>query len=68
LLFAALISLNNAAPTAKLFPESQQAQQEFAGTAQMYIKELWNLPIATHNTFLVYFIEVTFVQFVLCSY
>jgi ABC-2 type transport system permease protein len=25
----------------------QQAQHEFAGTAQMYIKELWNLPIAT---------------------
>jgi ABC-2 type transport system permease protein len=22
----------------------QQAQHEFAGTAQMYIKELWNLP------------------------
>jgi ABC-2 type transport system permease protein len=25
----------------------EQAQQEFAGTAQMYIKELWNLPIAS---------------------
>jgi ABC-2 type transport system permease protein len=38
----------------------QQAQHEFAGTAQMYIKELWNLPIATIPLFLIYFIEVTF--------
>jgi ABC-2 type transport system permease protein len=29
----------------------EQAQQEFAGTAQMYIKELWNLPIASTNKF-----------------
>jgi hypothetical protein len=31
----------NATPTAKISPElMQQAQHEFAGTAQMYIKEL----------------------------
>jgi ABC-2 type transport system permease protein len=46
----------------------QQAQNSFAGTAQMYIKELWNLPIATILFLLIYFIEVTFVQFILCSY
>jgi ABC-2 type transport system permease protein len=48
----------NATPTAKLSPELiDQAQQEYAGTAQMYIKELWNLPIATILiSFLVYFI------------
>jgi ABC-2 type transport system permease protein len=35
----------------------EQAQQEFAGTAQMYIKELWNLPIASILiSFIVYFI------------
>jgi ABC-2 type transport system permease protein len=35
-------------PTAS-FPElMEQAQQEFAGTAQMYIKELWNLPIEVY--------------------
>jgi ABC-2 type transport system permease protein len=51
----------NATPTAKISPElMQQAQHEFAGTAQMYIKELWNLPIATILIcFLIYFIEVT---------
>jgi ABC-2 type transport system permease protein len=59
LLFAASYFFGiNAAPTAKLSPElMQQAQQEYAGTAQMYIKELWNLPIATILiSFLVYFI------------
>jgi ABC-2 type transport system permease protein len=25
----------------------EQAQHELSGTAQMYIKELWNLPIAS---------------------
>jgi ABC-2 type transport system permease protein len=30
----------NATPTAKISPELMQAQHEFAGTAQMYIKEL----------------------------
>ncbi|WP_395066301.1 ABC transporter permease [Flavobacterium sp.] len=35
----------------------QSAQHEMAGTIQMYIKELWNLPIATILiSFLVYFI------------
>jgi ABC-2 type transport system permease protein len=33
----------------------EQAQQEFAGTAQMYIKELWNLPIASTNKFYSFF-------------
>ncbi|MBX9887518.1 MAG: ABC transporter permease [Flavobacteriaceae bacterium] len=48
----------NASPTAKISPEAmQQAQNSFAGTAQMYIKELWNLPIATILiSFLIYFI------------
>ena len=48
----------NATPTAKISPEMMQtAQQEFAGTAQMYIKELWNLPIATILiSFVIYFI------------
>jgi ABC-2 type transport system permease protein len=33
-------------PTARVSPEMMQtAQQEMTGTAQMYIKELWNLPI-----------------------
>lgn len=48
----------NIGPTAKIPPEvMQSAQQEFAGTAQMYIKELWNLPIATLLIcFVIYFI------------
>lgn len=48
----------NASPTARISPEAmQQAQHSFAGTAQMYIKELWNLPIATILiSFLIYFI------------
>jgi ABC-2 type transport system permease protein len=41
----------------------EQAQQEFAGTAQMYIKELWNLPIASILiSFIVYFIGGYFLQ------
>lgn len=45
-------------PTAKIPPEMvHNAQQELAGTAQMYIKEVWNLPIATLVlSFIVYFI------------
>jgi ABC-2 type transport system permease protein len=31
----------NATPTAKISPELMQQAQQFAGTAQMYIKELW---------------------------
>jgi ABC-2 type transport system permease protein len=48
----------NLGPTSQLPPEMMQtAQQEFAGIAQMYIKELWNLPIATILiSFIIYFI------------
>lgn len=48
----------NVSPTAKVSPELlQQAQQEFSGTAQMYIKEIWSLPIASILVgFIVYFI------------
>ena len=59
LMFSASIFLGiNASPTAKIPPEMlHSAQQEFAGVAQMYIKELWNLPIATIlMSFVVYFI------------
>ena len=59
LMFAASLFFGvNVGPTAKVPPElMQQAQQEFAGTAQMYIKELWNLPIANILLgFVVYFI------------
>ena len=59
LMFSASIFLGiNATPTAKIPPEMlHSAQQEFAGVAQMYIKELWNLPIATILiSFVVYFI------------
>ena len=59
LMFSASIFLGiNASPTAKIPPEMlHSAQQEFAGVAQMYIKELWNLPIATILiSFVVYFI------------
>jgi hypothetical protein len=45
----------------------EQAQQEFAGTAQMYIKE-WNLPIASILiSFIVYFIGGYFLTALLCS-
>ena len=59
LMFSASIFLGiNASPTAKIPHEMlHSAQQEFAGLAQMYIKELWNLPIATILlSFIVYFI------------
>ncbi|MGO4770049.1 ABC transporter permease [Flavobacterium sp. W22_SRS_FK3] len=48
----------NVGPTAKIPPElMQSAQHEFAGSAQMYISELWNLPIAGILIgFVVYFI------------
>ena len=48
----------DASPTAKIPPELVKAgSQEFSQTAQMYIKELWNLPIATIIiSFVVYFI------------
>ena len=59
LMFAASVFFGvNVGPTAKVPPEViQSAQQELAGTAQMYIKELWNLPIATILIcFVIYFI------------
>ena len=59
LMFAASVFLGvNVGPTAKISPELMQAaQQEMSGTAQMYIKELWNLPIASILIgFVVYFI------------
>ena len=48
----------DASPTAKIPPELlQSAQQQFATTAQMYLKEIWNLPIATILiSFIIYFI------------
>ncbi len=48
----------DASPTAKIPPSMvQAAHQEFAGTAQMYIKELWGLPITTILiSFVIYFI------------
>lgn len=48
----------NVSPTAKVSPEIlASAQHEFAGTAQMYLSELWNLPIASILVgFVVYFI------------
>ena len=48
----------DASPTAKIPPAMMQAaQQDFAATAQMYIKELWGLPIATILIcFVIYFI------------
>ena len=59
LLFAASIFLGiDASPAAKIPPSMvQTAHQEFAATAQIYIKELWGLPIATILiSFVVYFI------------
>ncbi len=48
----------DASPTAKIPPELLKAgNQEFAQTAQMYVMELWDLPIATILiSFVVYFI------------
>jgi ABC-2 type transport system permease protein len=48
----------NVGPTARVSPELMDAaQQEFSGTAQLYIKEIWNLPIASILiSFIVYFI------------
>lgn len=59
LMFAASVFFGvNVGPTARISPElMQNAQQEFAGTAQMYVKELWNLPIASILIgFVIYFI------------
>lgn len=59
LMFAASIFFGvNVGPTARVSPEfMEQAQHELSGTVQMYIKELWNLPIASMLIgFVVYFI------------
>ena len=48
----------NIGPTSKIPPEMMQAaQNEMASTAQLYMNELWNLPLATlFISFIVYFI------------
>jgi ABC-2 type transport system permease protein len=48
----------NVGPTARISPEMMQAaQHELSGSAQMYIAELWNLPIASILIgFVIYFI------------
>ncbi|MFV8442826.1 ABC transporter permease [Flavobacterium sp. LB2P44] len=59
LMFAASVFFGvNVGPTARISPELMQAaQQEMTGTAQMYIRELWNLPIASILIgFVIYFI------------
>lgn len=59
LMFAASVFFGvNVGPTARVSPElMEQAQHELSGTVQMYIKELWNLPIASILIgFVVYFI------------
>ncbi|TDE06112.1 ABC transporter permease [Flavobacterium hiemivividum] len=59
LMFAASIFFGvNVGPTARVSPElMEHAQHELSGTVQMYIKELWNLPIASMLIgFVVYFI------------
>lgn len=59
LMFAASAFLGiDASPAAKVPPSIvKAAHQEFAATAQMYIKELWGLPIATIlSCFVIYFI------------
>ena len=47
----------NTSPTAKVPPEMMQQAQEQFSTIQLYIRELWNLPIATIIIcFILYFI------------
>jgi len=48
----------NIGATSRVSPEMMHmAQQEFSGTAQTYLKEIWNLPIASILiSFVVYFI------------
>jgi ABC-2 type transport system permease protein len=67
-LFAASVFFELTWPTARVSQLMEQAQQEFAGTAQMYIKELWNLPIASILiSFIVYFIGGYFLYSSLCA-
>jgi ABC-2 type transport system permease protein len=59
LMFAASLFFGvNVGPTARVSPELMEAaQHQYASTAQMYIKELWNLPIASILiSFVIYFI------------
>lgn len=59
LMFSATIFFHvNLGATSHIPPEvMQSAHQEFANTAQMYIQEIWNLPIATILiSFVIYFI------------
>ncbi|CAD0007913.1 MULTISPECIES: ABC transporter permease [Flavobacterium] len=59
LMFAASVFFGvNVGPTARISPElMQSAQHELSGSAQMYITELWNLPIASILIgFVIYFI------------
>lgn len=59
LLFVASVFFGvNVGPSASLSPALvEHSQTEFAGTAQLFIKELWNLPIASILIgFVVYFI------------
>ncbi|MCR4032200.1 MULTISPECIES: ABC transporter permease [Flavobacterium] len=48
----------NVGPSARISPEMMHsAEQQFSGSAQMYIAELWNLPIASIIIgFVIYFI------------
>ncbi|WP_298224644.1 ABC transporter permease [Flavobacterium sp.] len=47
----------NATPTAKVPPEMMHQAQEQMSSMQLYIKEIWNLPIATiFICFIIYFI------------
>lgn len=59
LLFGASVFFGvNLGPAASVSPEIMEAaQNQMGGTMQLYIKELWNLPIATMLiSFLIYFI------------
>ncbi len=59
LMFASSVFFGvNIGPTSKIPPEMMQAaQNEMASTAQLYMNELWNLPLATlFISFIVYFI------------
>ena len=59
LMFAASVFFGvNIGPTSSVSPEIMHAaQQEFSGTAQLYIKELWSLPIGSILiSFIIYFI------------
>jgi ABC-2 type transport system permease protein len=55
-------------PTARVLRINGTGAAKFAGTAQMYIKELWNLPIASILiSFIVYFIGGYFLYSSFCG-